>query len=217
MSTSVALIFIERHDRIVTSTAALSLRRWSCQRLLPDSGLRFYIIDEAVRVLYAHPMGRKHTDKQVQQRLDVIEECLTRGEWTLRRQGQVASTFNVSPAQVRKDAAAIRRAWSQQDQEQSVDELRSDWRQRVHKAIREASTVGHTHTVAKLLATEARVLGLEAPVQVDVSHQVTHTIEDAPMLAARVIQALPGACQVLGIEAPRLPVIDLPIQESDDG
>ena len=149
--------------------------------------------------------------------MDVIEECLTRGEWTLRRQSQVASTFNVSPQQVRKDAAAIRRSWAQQDQEQTVEELRSDWRQRVHKAIREASTVGHTHTVAKLLATEARVLGFESAVQVDVSHQVTHTIEDAPMLAQRVIKALPTACRVLGIETPQLPVIDLPIQESDDG
>ena len=166
-------------------------------------------------------MGRKHTDQQVQQRVDVIEECLTRGEWTLRRQSQVASTFNVSPAQVRKDAAAVRRAWAQQDQDQSVDELRSDWRQRVHKAIREASTVGHTHTVAKLLATEARVLGIESAVQVEVNHQVTHTIEDAPRLAARVIRALPAACQVLGIEVPQLPklptIIDAQSKEGDNG
>jgi len=154
-------------------------------------------------------MGRKNTDEQVQQRRDVIEEYLTRGDWTLRRQAQVAKTFNVSSNQVRKDAAAIRRSWSSQDQEQTVDELRSDWRKRVHKAIKDASEVGHTHTVAKLLATEARVLGIESAVQVEVSHQVSHTIEDAPRLAAKVIRALPTACQVLGIEPPSLPVIDI--------
>ena len=161
-------------------------------------------------------MGRKHTDQQVQQRLDVIEECLTQGDWTLRRQSQVANTFNVSPAQIRKDAAHIRRQWASQDQEQTLEELRSDWRQRVHKAMRKASEVGHTHTVAKLLATEARVLGIEAAVQVEVNHQVVHTIDDAPRLAARVIRALPTACQVLGIEAPQLPVIDLPREEIGD-
>lgn len=168
-------------------------------------------------VKYSLYMGRKNTDEQVQQRRDVIEECLTRGDWTLRRQAQVAQTFGVSPDQVRKDATIIRKAWSAQDHEQSVEELRSDWRQRVQKAIREASEIGHTHTVAKLLATEARVLGIEAAVQVEVSHQHSMTIEDAPRLAAKVIQALPSACEVLGIEMPQLPVIDVDFGEVEDG
>ena len=96
------------------------------------------------------------------------------------------------------------------------DEMRSDWRQRVHKAMRDAAEIGHTHTVAKLLATEARVLGLEAAVQLEVSHKVTHTIEDAPRLAADVLKALPVACKVLGIEAPALPVIDVDAIEVDE-
>ena len=152
--------------------------------------------------------------------MDVIEECLTRGEWTLRRQAQVAKTFNVSPAQVRKDAAAIRREWAAQDQDQTVPEMRGDWLQRVHKAAREAQALGHTHTVAKLLATEARVLGIETPTQVEVSHQVTHTIKDAPMLAAKILRALPKACDVLGIEMPEmpaLPIIDVPAKEAGNG
>jgi hypothetical protein len=152
--------------------------------------------------------GRKHSAEQVQQRRDVIEECLTRGDWTLRRQAQVAASYNVTASQVRKDACLIRRAWASQDQEQSHEEIRSDWRQRVHKAIREASESGHTHTVAKLLATEARVLGLEAPQVVEVSHTV-HTIQDAPRLALDVLRALPMACDLLGIEPADLPIIDV--------
>ena len=129
-----------------------------------------------------------------------------RGEWTLTRQAQVADQFDVSANQVRKDAALIRREWASQDQEQPTEEIRSDWRQRVQATINQAMDLGHTTTVARLLATEARVLGLEAPQQVDIRAQV-HTIDDAPRLAAELLKALPAACDLLGVEAPALPMI----------
>ena len=129
-----------------------------------------------------------------------------RGEWTLTRQAQVADQFDVSPNQVRKDAALIRREWASQDQEQTTEEIRSDWRQRVQATINQAMELGHTTTVARLLATEARVLGLEAPQQVDIRAQV-HTIDDAPRLAAELLKALPAACDLLGVDAPALPMI----------
>ena len=65
------------------------------------------------------------------------------------------------------------------------------------------------------MSIEARVIGIEAAVQVDVNHTHTHTIEDAPRLAAQVIRALPTACEVLGIETPALPVIDLEVIDVD--
>ena len=71
-------------------------------------------------------MGRKHTDEQVRQRRDVVEALLVKGDWTLRRQAQVAEQFNVTPVQVRHDAAKIRREWAGQEQDQSPDELRAD-------------------------------------------------------------------------------------------
>ena len=157
-------------------------------------------------------MARKHTDDQVQLRRDVVEECLVRGDWTLRRQAQVARQHNVCRSQVRHDAAKIRREWASQDQEQSHEEIRSDWRARVHKAARDAAERGHDITVARLLATEARVLGLEAPTRVEVAH-THHTIQDAPRLAAEVFKALPLACQVLGVAVPALPVIDVEADE----
>ena len=129
-----------------------------------------------------------------------------RGDWTLTRQAQVADQFDVSPNQVRKDAAIIRREWAGQDQEQTTEEIRSDWRQRVQATIQQAMDLGHTTTVARLLATEARVLGLEAPQQVQLQAQV-HTIDDAPRLAAELLKALPAACDVLGVDAPALPMI----------
>jgi hypothetical protein len=159
--------------------------------------------------------GRKHTDEQVQNRRHVVEECMIRGDWTLARQAQIARSYNVSTAQVRKDAAQIRRDWANEHTDQTVDEIKSDWRQRVHKAAREASERGNDSAVAKLLSIEARVIGIEAAVQVDVNHTHTHTIEDAPRLAAQVIRALPTACEVLGIETPALPVIDLDVIDVD--
>ena len=131
-----------------------------------------------------------------------------RGEWTLTRQAQVADQFDVSPNQVRKDAPLIRREWARQDQEQTTEEIRSDWRQRVQATINQAMDLGHTTTVARLLATEARVLGLEAPQQVDIRAQV-HTIDDAPRLAAELLKALPAACDLLGVDAPALPLIEM--------
>ena len=152
-------------------------------------------------------MGRKHTDEEVRARREVVEAHLVRGDWTLTRQAQVADQFDVSPNQVRKDAALIRREWAGQDQEQTTEEIRSDWRQRVQATINQAMELGHTTTVARLLATEARVLGLEAPQQVQLQAQV-HTIDDAPRLAAELLKALPAACDVLGVDAPALPMID---------
>ena len=131
-----------------------------------------------------------------------------RGEWTLTRQAQGADQFDVRPNQVRKHAALIRREWASQDQEQTTEEIRSDWRQRVQATINQAMDLGHTTTVARLLATEARVLGLEAPQQVDIRAQV-HTIDDAPRLAAELLKALPAACDLLGVDAPALPLIEM--------
>jgi len=150
--------------------------------------------------------GRKNTDEMVRQRRDVVEALLVKGDWTLRRQSQVADQFDVSTRQVRKDAALIRQQWAEQDQEQTTEEIRSDWRQRVQATIQQAMELGHTTTVARLLATEARVLGLEAPQQVQIQAQV-HTIDDAPRLAAELLKALPAACDVLGVDAPALPMI----------
>jgi len=156
--------------------------------------------------------GRKNTDEMVRQRRDVVEALLVKGDWTLRRQSQVADQFDVSTRQVRKDAALIRQQWAEQDQEQTTEEIRSDWRQRVQATINQAMELGHTTTVARLLATEARVLGLEAPQQVQIQAQV-HTIDDAPRLAAELLKALPAACDVLGVDAPALPMID---EENDE-
>ena len=152
--------------------------------------------------------GRKGTDEDVQRRRDVVEALLVKGDWTLRRQSQVAAQFGVTPRRVRDDAAKIRREWASQEQEQTTEEIRSDWRQRVQQTIQQAMELGHTTTVARLLATEARVLGLEAPQQVDIRAQV-HTIEDAPRLAADLLKALPAACELLGVSAPALPVINI--------
>ena len=151
--------------------------------------------------------GRKNTDEVVRRRREAVESHLVRGDWTLTRQAQVADLFGVSQSQVQQDAALIRKQWAGQDQEQTTEEIRSDWRQRVQATINQAMELGHTTTVARLLATEARVLGLEAPQQVQLQAQV-HTIDDAPRLAAELLKALPAACDVLGVDAPALPMID---------
>ncbi len=156
--------------------------------------------------------GRKNTDEEVRRRRELVEAMLIKGDWTLARQAQIADQFDVSTRQVRKDAVLIRKQWAEQDQEQTTEEIRSDWRQRVQATINQAMELGHTTTVARLLATEARVLGLEAPQQVQLQAQV-HTVADAPRLAAELLKALPAACDVLGVDAPALPMID---EDSDE-
>jgi hypothetical protein len=79
--------------------------------------------------------------------------------------------------------------------------------------MQQAMELGHTTTVAKLLATEARVLGIESPTQIDIRAQV-HTIDDAPRLAVDLLKALPAACELLGVPVPALPVLEL---EDSDG
>ena len=153
-------------------------------------------------------MGRKHTAEEVRARREVVESYLVRGDWTLSRQARVAGQLNVSPRPVREDASLIRKGWASQDQEQNKEEIRSDWRQRVQATMNQAMELGHTSTVARLLATEARVLGLEEPQQLQIQAQV-HTIEDAPRLAAELLKALPAACDLLGVDTPALPVIDM--------
>ena len=49
---------------------------------------------------------------------------------------------------------------------------------------------------------------LEAPQQVQIQAQV-HTIDDAPRLAAELLKALPAACDLLGVDAPALPLIEM--------
>lgn len=73
--------------------------------------------------------------------------------------------------------------------------------------MQQAMEMGHTSTVAKLLATEARVLGLEEPQQLQIQAQV-HTVEDAPRLATELLKAIPAACEVLGIDSPALPILN---------
>ena len=150
----------------------------------------------------------------VQQRTDAIEGLLVKGDWTLRRQAQIAEHFEVSTSQVRKDAAKIRREWAGQEQEQSPDELRADWRQRVLATIHQAVELGHTRTGSGLWATVARVLGSEGPTQIDSGAQV-HTVADAPRLAADVRQGRPAACELLGVDAPALPDFELEDEHGD--
>ena len=61
---------------------------------------------------------------------------------------------------------------------------------------------------ARLLQLEGQALGVYEAEKVEVTHQM-HTIDDAPRLAAELLNSLPAACTILGIDAPKLPIIDV--------
>lgn len=66
---------------------------------------------------YAHGQrcmmaGKRGTAQDVEKRRQVIEAALMGGGWSLQVQAQLATRYSISTAQVRKDAALIRRQWA---------------------------------------------------------------------------------------------------------
>ena len=153
--------------------------------------------------------GKRGTAEQVEHRRHVVEAAMIAGEWSLRVQSQLAERFGISTAQIRKDAAWVRRQWAEQESEISLEDRHAMWRQLLDATYRTATKEGHTVTVARLLAMEARVEGFEAPQRIELEAKVE--VEKRPELAAvELLQAVPMLCEMLGIETPdlRLPVIE---------
>jgi len=154
--------------------------------------------------------GRKSTADAVQERRHVIEAALVAGEWSLRVQDQLAERYGVTPRQIRQDAQAVRARWAEQESDLTLEDRHTRWRQRVDQTYRQALKDGHTLTISRLLAMEARVEGFDAPQRVQIVATVQQ-IADPAVMARQLLEAVPMLCEVLGVEAPALvlPVLDV--------
>lgn len=140
----------------------------------------------------------------------MIEAALVAGEWSLRVQDQLATRYGVTPRQIRQDAQAVRKRWAEQESDLTLEDRHTRWRQRVDQTYRQAVKDGHTLTISRLLAMEARVEGFDAPQRVQLEATV-QTIADPDVVARQLLEAVPMLCEVLGLEAPvlELPVLDV--------
>ena len=156
--------------------------------------------------------GRRNTAEAVQERRHVIEAALVAGEWSLRVQDQLATRYGVTPRQIRQDAQAVRKRWAEQESDLTLEDRHTRWRQRVDQTYRQAVKDGHTLTISRLLAMEARVEGFDAPQRVQLEATV-QTIADPDVVARQLLEAVPMLCEVLGLEAPvlELPVLDVEV------
>jgi hypothetical protein len=155
--------------------------------------------------------GRKSTSEVVQERRHVVEAALVAGEWSLRVQDQLADRYGVTPRQIRQDAQAVRKRWSEQESDLTLEDRHIRWRQRVDQTYRQAVKDGHTLTISRLLAMEARVEGFDAPQRVQLDATV-HQIADPDAMARQLLEAVPMLCEVLGMEAP---VLELPVLDAE--
>ncbi len=152
--------------------------------------------------------GRKNTDEDVLVRLAAVESVLMSGEYNRSAQMRLSAQYSVTPRQIQRDAALIRQQWTEEVAETDSKAGKADWLQRVRSAQVRSFDSGHSMAAARLLQLEGQALGVYEPAKMDINHNV-HTIDDAPRLAAELLQAIPAACDVLGVPVPQLPVIDI--------
>lgn len=139
-------------------------------------------------------------------RMEDVERALLNEPWTLATQRVLADRHNVQPRQIRDDAKKIRDAWTEQAMDTNPHEAKADWVNRVRMAQYEARSNGQTIALSRLLSLEARCMGYEAPVNVNVNHTV-ETLDPVSQAKA-IVQYYPDAVRLLDAAGEAAPVID---------
>ena len=156
------------------------------------------------------------TKVQYDKRIREVEHALLTYPWTLDTQRQLAQRHGVTDRQIREDAAKVRKQWAADAVTVDRDESKADWLQRLRMAQHQARTNKQTIALGRLLALEARAMGFEAPVQV----QVEHTVEelDPVSQAKAIVQHYAEARRLLLASGERVPdapaVIDAAFEET---
>ena len=137
----------------------------------------------------------KSTKAEIEQRLREVEHALLNYTWTLDTQAQLAERHGVKQRQIRDDARVVRERWAEDARLTKANESKADWLQRLRMAQHQARKDKQTIALSRLLALEARAMGYEAPMQV----QVQHTVEQLdPVSQARaIVQYYPEAIRLL--------------------
>ena len=142
----------------------------------------------------------------VQKRLEDVENALLVEPWTMATQRALAERHNVQPRQIRKDAQKIRDAWTESAKQINPHESKADWLNRLRMAQHQARVDGHTIALGRLLSLEARCMGYESPVNVNVNHSV-ETLDPIAQASA-IVQYYPDAVRLLESVGETSTVID---------
>ena len=114
----------------------------------------------------------KRTVEEVEERLVAVERALLESPWTVATQRAIGREHGVKARQIRKDAAKIRARWAKQAKRNTSEEHRADWLQRVRAAQSHAMGQNQSIALSRLLQLEARCMGFESPIEVQVNHSV---------------------------------------------
>jgi hypothetical protein len=156
----------------------------------------------------------RRTRKEVERRLGAVEQAMLMLPWTLATQHQLADQHDVSDRQIRDDARIIRERWTEDAKQTKPDESKADWLQRLRMAQHQAQTDGQTIALSRLLGLEARCMGFEAPVQVNVAHTVEQL--DPVSQAKAIVQYYPDAVRLLDAAGQTQKVLDVQYTEADE-
>ncbi len=124
------------------------------------------------------------TKIQYEKRIREVEHALLTYPWTLDTQRQLAERHGVTDRQIREDASKVRQQWAEDSVKIDNEQGKADWLQRLKMAQHQARANKQTIALGRLLALEARAMGFEAPIAV----QVEHTVEQLdPVSQAKAI------------------------------
>ena len=114
----------------------------------------------------------RRSREEVDERLEAVERALLELPWTVATQKAIGTEYGVGARQIREDAQRVRARWAKEAKGNTSEEHRADWLQRVRAAQSHALGQNQSIAVSRLLQLEARCMGFESPIEVNVSHSV---------------------------------------------
>jgi len=143
------------------------------------------------------------TKENVDRRRAEVERIILAGQWTGLIRIDLAAEWNCDGSTLRRDAAYIRRQWKKEAKKVDKEDAELDWLMRTKAAsamLFDRGDKGDAAAGARLLAEEARVLGIQAPEKVELGVKVQVSIVAPREKARRIVGATVQACRLLGIE-----------------
>ena len=128
----------------------------------------------------------------------------------------LAQRHGVDVSTIRRDAARIRRQWTDDETELSPNG-KADWLARLRAAMVKAGQTGHTVALQRLMALEAQAMGYLEPLRAEID--VVHKAESlTPIEQARaIVSHYQDARQYLETAGEIPPLLDVTPTEIDHG
>jgi hypothetical protein len=114
----------------------------------------------------------RRSREEVDERLEAVERALLELPWTVSTQRALGTQYGVGARQIREDASKVRARWAKEAKKNTSEEHRADWLQRVRAAQSHAIGQNQSIALSRLLQLEARCMGFESPIEVQVNHTV---------------------------------------------